>query len=165
MKPKLSLKDKIIFFIKRYWLAKLVSTFLSYLMAWVATNQAGDKILISYCGSAGAFIGFYSIIFLNDIRKFPINSRLSRIHILKSITLSLIIEFGLSEAIDLLLIRPACLYVAQLSITSFALAIIAGNIAANIIFFLLSAYMFSRKEAIANWFSKSKTDSKLKSLF
>ena len=165
MKAKHSLKDKIIFFTKRYWLAELVSAFMSYLMAWVATNQSGDKILISYCGSAGAFIGFYSIILLNDIRNFPGNTGLSRIQIFKSISFSLLIEFGLSEVIDVLLIRPACLYVAQLSITSFALAIIAGNIWANIIFFLLSSYMFSRKEAIANWFSKLKIVSKLKSLF
>jgi len=165
MNTKLSLKNQINFFIKRYWLAELVSACISYLMAWVAINQSGDKILISYCGSAGAFIGFYSIILLNDIRNFPGNTGLSRIQFLKSISLSLLIEFGLSEVIDVLLIRPACLYVAQLSITSFALAIIAGNIGANIIFFLLSAYMFNRKEAIAKWFSKSKNDSKSKSLF
>ena len=159
MIKKLSLKDKIVFFTKRYWFAELVSACMSYLMAWIATNQNGDNILISYCGSAGAFIGFYIIICLNDIRNFPINTGLSRIQIIKSITLSLLIEFGLSEGIDVLIIRPACLYIAQLSITSFVLAIIAGNIGANIIFFLLSAYMFSRKEAIANWFSKSKIDS------
>ena len=165
MHTKPSLKNQLNFFIKRYWLAELVSACMSYLMAWVAINQGGDKILISYCGSAGAFIGFYSIILLNDIRNFPVNTGHSRVQILKSISLNLLIEFGLSEVIDVLLIRPACLYVAQLSINSFALAIIAGNIGANIIFFLLSAYMFSRKEAIAKWFSKLKNDSKLKSLF
>lgn len=151
------MKNKIIFFIKRYGIAELVSAAVSYLLAYLAYILIGDKILISYLGSIGAFIGFYLIIFLQDFRTFPQPENFSKKLIIKKIMVNLVIEFGLSELLDVFIARPFCIYLAQLYLNNFTITIIAGNIAANIIFFLLSAIMYNYKDSVTEFFSNKKT--------
>lgn len=71
----------------------------------------------------------------------------------------MVIEFGLSELLDVFIARPFCIYLAQFYLTGFTVSIIAGNIAANIIFFLLSAFMFNYKDLVIKFFKNKKTDS------
>lgn len=153
------MKNKIVFFIKRYGLAELVSATISYLLAYLAYIVTSDKILISYLGSIGAFIGFYLIIFIRDFNTFPQSEKLSKTLIYKRIIVNLVIEFGLSELLDVFIIRPLCIYLAQLYLTNFTITIITGNIAANVIFFLLSAIMFNYKDSVTQFFSKKITGS------
>lgn len=150
------MKNKILFFIKRYGIAELVSAAISYLLAYLAYIVTSDKILISYFGSIGAFIGFYLIIFLRDYKTFPQPEKLSKKLIIKRIMVNLVIEFGLSELLDVFIARPLCIYLAQLYLTNFTITIITGNIAANIIFFLLSAFMFNYKDSVTEFFSNKK---------
>lgn len=151
------MKNKIIFFIKRYGIAELVSASISYLLAYLASIVTSDKILISYLGSIGAFIGFYLMLFLQEIKAFPHPEKWSKKQIIKRIMFNLIIEFGLSELLDVFIVRPLCIYLAQLYLTSFTITIITGNIAANTIFFLLSAIMFNYKDSVTELFSNKKS--------
>lgn len=151
------MKNKIVFFFKRYGIAELVSAVISYLFAYIAYLITSDKILISYLGSIGAFIGFYLIIFIRDFKTFPQPEKLSKTLICKRIMVNLVIEFGLSELLDVFIVRPLCIYLAQLYLTNFTITIITGNIAANIIFFLLSAIMFNYKDSVTEFFSNKKT--------
>jgi hypothetical protein len=153
------MKNKILFFIKRYGIAELVSATISYLFAYIGYIVTSDKILISYLGSIGAFIGFYLIIFLRDFNTFPQSENFTKKQIIKRIMVHLVIEFGLSELLDVFIIRPLCIYLAQLYLTNFTITIITGNIAANIIFFLLSAIMFNYKDSVTEFFSNKKTGS------
>lgn len=150
------MKNKIIFFIKRYGIAELVSASISYLLAYLASIVTSDKILISYFASIGAFIGFYLMLFLQEVKAFPHPEKCSKKQIIKRIMVNLVIEFGLSELLDVFIVRPLCIYLAQLYLTNFILTIITGNIAANNIFFLLSAIMFNYKDSVTELFSNKK---------
>ncbi len=162
MKRRILWTNKIYFFLKRYGLAELVSAGLSYLLAWVSMLLKDDRLLASYSGSFGAFIGFYVVIYLNQFRKFPKEKAFSQFQIHRRIVADLLIEFGLSEVMDLFLIRPACLYFAQVLIADFTIAILVGSQVANIFFFLLSAFMFSRIEFISGkWLSVKKKPDQL----
>lgn len=153
------MKNKIVFFFKRYGIAELVSAAISYLFAYIAYILTSDKILISYSGSFGAFIGFYLIIFIRDLKTFPQCENFTKKQIIKRIMIHMVIEFGLSELLDVFIARPFCIYLAQFYLTGFTVSIIAGNIAANIIFFLLSAFMFNYKDLVIKFFKNKKTDS------
>lgn len=153
------MKKRLFFFIKRYGIAELVSAAISYLLAYIAYIVTTDKVLISYLGSIGAFIGFYLIIFLRDLKTSPQAEKLSKKQIIKRIIINLVIEFGLSELLDVFIVRPLCIYLAQFYISGFTVSIIAGNIAANIIFFLLSAIMFNYRNVVAGFFTKQKPES------
>lgn len=148
--------DKIKFFVKRYWLAELVSACISYLLAWLSIEIINDKLVSSYSGSIGAFIGFYAIIYFNEYKKKSKHSNLRINHIHREIAGNLLIEFGLSEILDVLILRPACLYFAQILISDFVIAIITGNIVENIFFYALSGFMFNRRESVTNFLIKVK---------
>lgn len=154
MKGKLSPKNKLYFFLRRYGYAELISAIFSYLLAWMAAIVWDDKILVSYLASAGAFLGFYIVMIIRELKGFDNTEGFSQSKILKIISSNLLIEFGFSEILDIFLFRPACIYIAQISIPNFTLAIITGNIAANILFFLISAFMFSRKDVINSYLKK-----------
>jgi hypothetical protein len=182
--------DKIWFFVKRYWLAETVSAVGSYTLACLGMVVLNDKIVSSYAGSIGAFIGFYAVIYIKELKaykdaknknlndkqgclshqdihlavgqsslidKIADNLELpnkAKIH--STIIKNLLIEFGLSEVIDLFISRPACLYFAQILIPDFTVAIIAGSITANIFFFAFSGFMFGRKTAVTNFLVRMK---------
>jgi hypothetical protein len=183
--------DKIWFFVKRYWLAETVSAVGSYALAWLGMVVLNDKIVSSYAGSIGAFIGFYIVIYIKELKVYKaeqpeINPMLQHgvpeqtsinykvqhsaeehlnahptlkrgVDIHSTIIKNLLIEFGLSEVIDLFISRPACLYFAQILIPDFTVAIIVGSITANIFFFAFSGFMFGRKTAVTNFLVKMKT--------
>jgi hypothetical protein len=148
--------DKIKFFVKRYWLAELVSASASYLFAWLAITISEDKIISSYFGSIGALLGFYIPIYIKDLNKYREYTNLPRKRIYSVVAVGLLVEFGLSEAVDTLVMRPMCLYFAQSAINEFTIAIITGNVIANILFFALSGFMFAKRHAVISTFVKVK---------
>ncbi len=149
--------EKIIFFIRRYWVAELFSIAGTYLFAGIAKTVFDEIIISSYFGTLGAFIGFYSVIYVNDRRR---NARLSTTNALwidRLLFKHLLIEFGLSELFDLVFIRPLCLYLAQLLFHKLLLSMIIGSMVANIFFFVLSGFMFSKKDKVSKLISSIKS--------
>ena len=129
------------FYVKRYYIAEIISFFSSYFAFIIASAAFANDLISAYCGTGGAFVGFYLPIAFSEWRTISDgeSGQLSKsiIKVIKNLS----IEFGLSEIFDFLLIRPFCLYSASNFITNETLAIVAGNQAANVTFFAIAALM------------------------
>jgi hypothetical protein len=108
------MKNKIREWIRRYLLADVLSTALSMATAWMIHRTTGDNVLAAFLGSAMASVSFYGIIAYSDVRK---SLKHHQEHALKYNFASyfkdlrnLIIEFGPSEILDVLAVRPFFMY-------------------------------------------------------
>ncbi len=133
--------ETIKFYIKRYYIAEIISFFASYFAFNIASSAFSNDVVSAYFGTCGAFLGFYVPIALAEWRSIPAAGSIGKWKQILIIIKKLVIEFGLSELLDFLLIRPFCLYSASSLISYETIAVIAGNQAANITFFGIAALM------------------------
>lgn len=139
--------NSIIFYIKRYYIAEIISFFTSYLAYIIASSAFRNDLISAYCGTSGAFVGFYLPIAFSEWRSIAPDRNEKLMKKLIQVIKNLSIEFGISEILDFFIFRPFCLYSASSLIPSETVAIVAGNQAANITFFGIAALMhkFGRK--------------------
>ena len=143
------MKNKILSLVKRYLVCELISALCTYVLAWLAELKFNNPLITSFAGSFGAFAGFYLTIYIKELRYYKLSQNISGLKLHKALLKNLFIEFGLSELLDLFITRPLCLYASQILIPNFAISVVTGSIIANIFFFGISGYMFSKKEKIS----------------
>lgn len=136
------------FYVKRYYLAEIISFFASYFAFILASSIFDNEVVSAYFGTGGAFVGFYLPIAISEWRSTAKVTNQKNTKSILIIIKNLFIEFGISEVFDFFLIRPFCLLIASNLINIESLAVIAGNQAANISFFGIAALMH-RKAGIA----------------
>ena len=140
------MKNKIKEWIRRYLLADILSTALSLATAWVIHRTTGDNVLAAFVGSAMASISFYGIIAYNDVRKSLKHHRkhdlsYGLVAYFKDLQ-NLIIEFGPSEILDVLAVRPFFMYLMPKLIGEFVLGTFIGKMIADVVFFIPAIVMY-----------------------
>ncbi len=140
------MKSKIREWIERYLLADILSTGLSLATAWVIHRTTGDNVLAAFLGSAMASISFYGLIAYSDVRK---SLKLHRKNALRYNFASyfkdlrnLIIEFGPSEILDVLAVRPFFMYLMPKLMGEFVLGTFVGKMIADFVFFIPAIIMY-----------------------
>ena len=140
------MKNKIKEWIRRYLLADILSTVLSLATAWVINRTTADNVLAAFFGSAMASISFYGIIAYNDVRK---SLKHHRKHDLSYGFIAyfkdfrnLIIEFGPSEILDVMAVRPFFMYLMPKVIGQFVLGTFIGKMMADVVFFIPAIVMY-----------------------
>ncbi|HKI49951.1 MAG TPA: hypothetical protein VKA69_11530 [Desulfobacteria bacterium] len=149
------MKSKIREWIRRYLLADILSTILSLGTAWVIHRATGDNVLAAFLGSAMASISFYGIIAYGDVRK---SLEHHRKHALRYNFASyfkdlrnLIIEFGPSEILDVLAVRPFFMYLMPKLMGEFVLGTFVGKMIADLVFFIPAIIMYEvRKKHLSD---------------
>jgi len=139
-------KNKIKEWLRRYLLAEILSTVLALATAWIIHRTTGDNVLAAFGGSAMASISFYGIIAFNDVRK---NLKHHRKHDLgyglvayfKDLR-NLVIEFGPSEILDVIAVRPFFMYLIPKLIGEFVLGTFIGKMIADVVFFIPAIVMY-----------------------
>jgi len=109
-----------------------------------------DGILAAYAGVIGENLGFYGYIFLGDLRKkrkenAQKNKKFSWAEF-KIVIQNLFLEFGFSEVLDSLLVRPVCLFWFSRWVPEYGLGIITGKIAADIVFYGPTIFAYEMKK-------------------
>jgi len=138
--------NKIKDWIRRYLLAEILSTVLSLATAWVIYRTTGDNVLAAFVGSAMASISFYGIIAYNDVRKSLKHHRkhdlsYGFVAYFKDLR-NLIIEFGPSEILDVMAVRPFFMYLMPKIIGEFVLGTFIGKMIADVVFFIPAIVMY-----------------------
>lgn len=149
------MKNKIREWLRRYLLADILSTILSLGTAWVIHRTSGDNVLAAFVGSAMASISFYGIIAYSDVRK---SLKHHRKHDLRygfssyfKDLRNLIIEFGPSEILDVLAVRPFFMYLMPKLMGEFVLGTFVGKMIADFIFFIPAIIMYEvRKKHLSD---------------
>ena len=138
--------NKIREWLRRYLLADILSTVLSLATAWVIYRTTGDSVLAAFVGSAMASISFYGIIAYNDVRKSLKHHRkhdlsYGFVAYFKDLR-NLIIEFGPSEILDVMAVRPFFMYLMPKIIGEFVLGTFIGKMMADVVFFIPAIVMY-----------------------
>ena len=146
----MSVKKKIITWVKRYLLADILSTILSLGTAWLLMESTGDRVLAAFVGSAVASLSFYCIIAFSDVRKSIKKHREdNEKYKIKSFLIdfrNLIIEFGPAELLDVLAVRPFFMYLIPTLTGDFLLGTFIGKMIADVIFFIPAILMFELRK-------------------
>ncbi len=146
--------SKIKEWMRRYLLAEILSTLLSLATAWAINRTTGDNVLAAFAGSAMASVSFYGIIAYNDVRK---SLKHHRKHDLSYGFVAyfkdfrnLVMEFGPSEILDVVAIRPFFMYLMPKVIGEFVLGIFIGKMIADVVFFIPAIVMYEVRKKHLN---------------
>ena len=100
----------------------------------------GNRIVAAYAGAIGENIGYYGFISIRDYKNIKQkyvreNKRFSIVEYFKLLR-NLVIEFGFSEALDSLAVRPFCMYWFPVWLKNYTIGIFTGKLAADIVFYI-----------------------------
>lgn len=134
------MKKKIKDWLWRYLPAELFGTIMALTAAIIADALTHSALVSSLAGTWGENIGYYGFFLFKEIG----NSKLQYKKINKRYRISsclidirnLAIEFGIAEWLDTGVIRPFCMFFFPKILDNFLLGIMAGKIAADIIFYI-----------------------------
>ena len=140
------MKRKIKEWLKRYLLAEILSTIFSLGTAWIIKVYFNEDVIAAFAGSAMASISFYGVIAFSDVRK---NLKHHKKHKMKygfnsyfKDFRNLVVEFGPSEILDVIAVRPFFMYLIPRLTGEFLLGTFIGKMIADIIFFIPAIVMY-----------------------
>lgn len=144
------MKKKIKEWLERYVPAEIFATIGALAGSWLVFLLTGNRILSAYTGTISENIGFYGFFFIREhIHDFNHSRRNNRKHgavgFLRTMR-NLLLEFGLSEFLDSLFVRPFCMYIFPVLISNYVLGILIGKIVADIIFYIPTIIAYELKK-------------------
>jgi hypothetical protein len=135
--------NRPLIWLRRYLPAELVSLPNAKLCALLAATLTGSAAAAAVAGTWGENLGFYGMMLARELVR-------RGVWALPAALCDLALEFGPAEALDSLLLRPALMYAGLSIIPSLALGILAGEIAADIVFYvptIVSYELLRRRDA------------------
>jgi len=145
---------KILWYVKRYAKAEIASTLAALAVYLLAKQFSQNEILCAYAMTMGENIGFYGVIVLREFsasaKKYHGQHKAS--HALRAAG-NTVAEFGPSEVLDSLFLRPAAIAAALFVIGNDLTGALVGKILADIIFYSVAA---SSREMREKFLSKDR---------
>jgi hypothetical protein len=130
------MKHKLKDWIKRYYLAEIISTVMTVVAAISVNYFFRNPILTAYTGSLAGSISYYFILIyqraFHKQRASPIHPGMRLYKALKE----MVLEFGPSELLDSFLFRPMFLYVIPKYIQNETAGYLLGKLAGDITFYV-----------------------------
>ena len=125
------IKQKIKVWLKRYLPAEIVCTLTAIGAASIAHALNKSAIITAYAGSIGESIGFYSIIFIQNIivadKKQKIANKTFSVSDIPKIIGDIIVEFGPAALMDGLIFRPFFMYLFTRVLKTFTVGIFVNT--------------------------------------
>lgn len=134
------MRIKVTEWIARYGPAELAGLLGTYLGFWLTMAATHALPVAGYGAALGENIGFYGLIFMRDWRATRDRPR--------QIFARMLIEFGMAEALDFLIIRPGATILGVMLLGE-GWGVLTGKIAADIIFYILAITVYERMKARA----------------
>ncbi len=133
------MKNKIKSWIKRYLPAEIFGTLCAIIFPTAVSFLTENILVIALVGTWGENVGFYGAMIFQEVRDSKrkhrkLNKPYSFISFSKNIR-NILLEFGVAEAVDSLLIRPAIMFFTVSNIDNLQLGIFTGKIIADAIFY------------------------------
>ena len=145
------MRKKIKEWLGRYGPAELVSLPATLIPAQVVLHGSGNAIAAALAGTWGGNIGYFGTILLRDVwlirKRYAGEGRHYNLTAFAKNLRALLLEFGVAEALDTLLVRPALMYYLPHLLGSFSWGIIAAKFAADFTFYIpaILFYEWSKK--------------------
>jgi hypothetical protein len=110
-----------------------------------------NRLIAAYAGTIGENIGYYGFISISDLKNnkekyHKLGKKFGIIGYIKTVR-DLVLEFGFSEALDSLLVRPFCMYWFPIWMPTYDIGIFTGKFIADVIFYIptITAYELKKK--------------------
>jgi hypothetical protein len=116
--------------LRRYLPAELIGTPAALLCAWLAVTLTGSSAAAAVAATWGENLGFYGMMLGREL------ARRGGARTLPAALCALALEFGPAEALDSLVLRPALIYAGMELAPNATLGIIAGKLAADLVFYM-----------------------------
>jgi hypothetical protein len=141
--PKAKIKE----WTSRYGLAVIISFIVSVAGANLSKSLFSNAVATAFLATWSGTIAFYATIAAKDFKQRKIYGAKESLKLIRN----MIIEFGPAEYFDGLLIRPFMLYLFPLMIDNLSLSILAGNAAADMVYFVPVIFSYeARKKLLEN---------------
>lgn len=132
----------IVFWICRYLPAEIVGTAAMVIAGLGITAWSDAPAVIAIAALLGEIVGFYTVLAVTIYAEQAAVAPTWRSAVVRTFLL-LVAEFGAAELLDTLLIRPAALMLGVWLIPDPMLGLIAGKIAADVVFYAIAAGAFT----------------------
>ncbi|GIF47731.1 hypothetical protein DFJ67_6621 [Asanoa ferruginea] len=114
----------------REWLARYAPAEAAGITgALLAAAAVDSPEAAAVAGTIGETIGFYTMIFVRDLRAGNRPGRVVR---------DMVVEFGPAEVLDTLLVRPGAMYLATRALGTATSGVVAGKLAADAVFYTIA---------------------------
>jgi len=121
--------------LRRYLPSELVSLLAAIAAAQLAHAFGANPALVAVAGAWSETITYYVTMLAREVRSHP-GQRLP-------ITLrNLLLEFGVAEALDSLILRPGLMYLATQSVANVTFGVVLGKLAADVVFYVPTVAAF-----------------------
>jgi hypothetical protein len=131
------------FWVKRYAPPEISGTITMVLIGMFVAGLGAPAVVVGIAATVAESVGFYAIagvtVWREQRRNFPDHGR---VRILVRVIGLLLVEFGSAELLDTLLVRPGALTFALLLVPNVAVALVAGKVVADVVFYVLAATAF-----------------------
>jgi len=135
-------RRKLVFWIVRYLPAELVGTAAMVIGGMLATMWTDVPALIALAALIGEIIGFYLVLAVTIYLE-QVQVAATRRGAIGRTAMLLVAEFGAAELLDTLLVRPAALLLGVWLLPDPVWGVLAGKIAADIVFYAIAAGAFT----------------------
>jgi hypothetical protein len=108
--------------------------------AAIAVGPWAPAAVIAYAGAIGEGLGFYAVILVRELRRCPGPRRRT--------VAGLLVEFGPAEIADTVAVRPLAMYLGPLLIGHLAAGVLAGKLAADLVFYVLAIAGYELRKAV-----------------
>lgn len=132
------LRQRALIWLRRYLPAEIASLTAVLVSAWAVMELSHNAVLTALAATWVESLAYYGSMIIRELRGRPRLTPLTVLAVLRDIVL----EFGLAELLDSLLIRPAALYLAISWLPQIGIAVIAGKLAADVIFYIPTIVSF-----------------------
>lgn len=138
-----SKSSKAFEWIYRYFPAELTGTLFALAGAMLIHAQTGSFALAAIAGTLSENVGFYGHFLVRDgVRNYALLSDMYGLRriltALATTCRNLIVEFGVAEALDSLLLRPFFMFLIPQLIPNFTAGIIVGKLCADAVFYSIA---------------------------
>ncbi len=136
--------------LKRYLPAEIVAAIVLLLTVWLTFSLTGTMVVAAYVGTICEALGYYCYIAVRDINKDIRHHKENNIKygffsFLKNFR-NLILEFGLSEALDTFLVRPFFIFFLPLLLGNLALGVLLAKLVSDLIFYIPTVIFYELRK-------------------
>ena len=135
--------------LRRYALAEVAGVTCALVGSYGARRFTGSNLAAAYGGAWGESLGYSSVIIVRDYlaarRAAHAKGRLVNVRDAGELATGLLAEFGPAAVLDTLVVRPFAMGVGMRALGPMR-GLVAGKIAADILFYLPVIYMYERRK-------------------
>jgi len=132
--------------------AEIAGTLVAVVVATLIWHSSKNRVLAAYIGSMSETFGFYTAIIIKDVcmmrKELKAEGKLFTPKAYLVICRNLLVDFGPSELLDSLAIRPFLMYFFPQIIGNYEVGVLIGKVLSDIFFFIPVAISYELRQKV-----------------